>query len=145
MRTPLLAAFALLAATSSAFAEQHIVTMLNRGAAGAMIYEPDFVQLAPGDSVKFVNGSAGHNAATIDGMVPEGYAGFKGKLSEEIEVTFNQEGLYGIKCSPHFGMGMVMVIRVGDPALDASFTTTEVPERARERFTEILDRNGFGD
>jgi pseudoazurin len=109
-----------------------------------MVYEPDFLQIAPGDTVKFIKTTSGHNAATVEGMVPEGHEGFLGKINEEIEVTLDEKGFYGIKCSPHYGMGMVMVIRVGDSDLPASFPAADVPERAKKRFVEILERNGYG-
>lgn len=143
MRLVLLALLASLAVPSAAFAEMYEVQMLNRGAAGAIVYEPDFLHLKLGDTVKFRNGSTGHNAATIEGMIPDGYSRFKGKLSEEIEVKLDQEGFYGIKCSPHFGMGMVMVIRVGDAPLPEDFVKADVPEPARKRFDEILVRSGL--
>ncbi|RWB98681.1 MULTISPECIES: pseudoazurin [unclassified Mesorhizobium] len=143
MRLQILTLFLSLA-TSSACAETHDIKMLNRNETGPMVYEPDFVQIAPGDTVKFIAAASGHNAATIDGMVPDGHPGFKGKINEEIEVILGQEGFYGIKCSPHVGMGMVMVIRVGDAALEASFLNVDVPPRAHKRFDEILARNGFG-
>lgn len=127
-----------------AFAEMHEVKMLNRNASGPMVYEPDFLQIAPGDTVKFIKTTSGHNAATVEGMVPEGYEGFLGKINEEIEVTLDKEGFYGIKCSPHYGMGMVMVIRAGDSDLPASFPADDVPPRAKKRFIEILERNGYG-
>ena len=47
-------------------------------------------------------------------MAPEGSAGFKGAINEEIEVMFDTAGLYGIKCKPHFAMGMVMTIATGE-------------------------------
>lgn len=143
MRSILLALIVSLVASPSAFAEMHEVKMMNRGAAGPMIYEPDFLNVKPGDTVKFLNASAGHNAVTIEGMVPEGNAGFKGKLNQEIEVKLDEEGFYGIKCSPHYSMGMVMVIRVGEADLPESFNATEVPPEARKRFDEILKRAGF--
>jgi pseudoazurin len=130
--------------SAPAFAEMHEVKMLNRNASGPMVYEPDFLQIAPGDTVKFIKTTSGHNAATVEGMVPEGYEGFLGKINEEIEVTLDKEGFYGIKCSPHYGMGMVMVIRAGDSDLPASFPAADVPERAKKRFVEILERNGYG-
>jgi len=64
--------------------------MLNRGAAGPMVYAPDFVQGKPGDTVKLLNASTGHNAATIGGMVPDGCAAFKGKINEKIKVKLDQ-------------------------------------------------------
>ncbi len=136
--------FALLVPSAPAVAGMHEVKMLNRNETGPMVYEPDFLQVAPGDTVKFIKTTSGHNAATIDGMVPEGNPGFLGQINEEIEVKLDQEGFYGIKCSPHYGMGMVMVIRVGDAARPASFPADNVPQRARKRFEDILGRNGFG-
>ncbi|MBD9649789.1 pseudoazurin [Ensifer sp. ENS09] len=144
MRALFLGLSLFLTAFQFAQAEMHEVKMLNRNASGPMVYEPDFLQVAPGDTVKFIAATSGHNAATVDGMVPEGTAGFKGGINEEIEVTLDAEGFYGIKCSPHFAMGMVMVIRVGDAKVDARFAAAKVPARARKRFDEILARNGFG-
>ncbi|MEW9807666.1 pseudoazurin [Mesorhizobium sp. ZMM04-5] len=143
MRSQILALFLSLSASSSALAEMHEVRMLNRGAAGPMVYEPEFVHARPGDTAKFLNGSRGHNAVTVDGMLPEKSSGFKGNLNEEIEVSLDQEGFYGIKCSPHYAMGMVMVIRVGDAALPDDFVRADVPARARRRFGEIIARAGL--
>ena len=53
-------------------------------------------------------------------MEPEGSAGFKGAINEEIELMFDTAGLYGIKCKPHFAMGLVMTIAAGE--------VSEVPE-----------------
>lgn len=140
----ILLGFALSAALSApAHAEMHEVKMLNRGALGPMVYEPEYLEVAPGDTVKFINGSPGHNAATLQGMVPDGHPGFLGRINEEIEVTLDQEGFYGVKCSPHLGMGMVMVIRVGETALPESFMGAKIPPRARKRFEEILGRAGI--
>ena len=122
-----------------------IAVWLNRGAAGSMVFEPDYVELHPGDSVKFRVGHKSHNAASIDGMVPEGYAGFKGQINEEIEVTFDQAGFYGIKCSPHYGMGMVMVVKVGDAKMTDDFRSFDAPGRAKKRFAEIISRIGQAD
>ena len=44
--------------------------MLNKGAEGAMVFEPALVKVAPGDTVKFVATDKGHNAETIKGMLP---------------------------------------------------------------------------
>lgn len=123
-----------------ALAETIEVRMLNRGENGSMVFEPDYVELKPGDSVKFRVGHKSHNAASIDGMVPDGYAGFKGQINEEIEVTFETSGFYGIKCSPHFAMGMVMLIKVGEADLTEVLRKAEVPGRARGRFDAIFAR-----
>lgn len=144
----LLLAAALVAAffhVVSAAAETFRVEMRNRGEKGSMVFEPDFLAIKPGDRVKFIATHKSHNAASIDGMVPEGYAGFKGKINEEIEVTFDQPGFYGIKCSPHFGMGMIMLVKVGEVELGEAIRKVEVPARARPRFDDLFARIDAGE
>lgn len=105
----------------SAGAAEFEVLMLNKGAKGAMVFEPDFIAAAPGDTIRFVPADKGHNVETIKGMLPEGATPIKSKLSEEITVTFDQEGVYGLKCTPHYAMGMVALVTVGTPGnLDAA-------------------------
>ncbi|WP_103764562.1 plastocyanin/azurin family copper-binding protein [Roseovarius confluentis] len=70
-------------------------------------------------------------------MLPEGAQSFIGKIDEEISVSFEIKGRYGIKCSPHYAMGMVMIIDVGDVD-DATPLPDAVPRRARERMSKIL-------
>jgi pseudoazurin len=66
--------------------------------------------------VKFVAADKGHNAETIKGMLPAGAAPFAGKNGEDIAVSFDKPGIYGVKCLPHYGMGMVALVVVGTPA-----------------------------
>ncbi|MEX0758044.1 MAG: pseudoazurin, partial [Tistlia sp.] len=117
---PAVAATALLlgltAGTGAAFAADHEVQMLNRGEAGMMVFEPAYLEVAPGDTVTFVPTDASHNAETIDGMLPAGAEAFVGKMNKAVTVTFETEGVYGYKCKPHLPMGMVGVVVVGDPA-----------------------------
>jgi pseudoazurin len=111
----LAAAAAVLVLAGGARAAEVEVKLLNKGADGVMVFEPAFVKVAPGDTVKFVSTDKGHNAESIKGMLPEGAAPFVGKNNEDIAVKFEQEGVYGIKCLPHYGMGMVAMIVVGNP------------------------------
>jgi len=133
------AALALLTG-SAAFAEMHEVKMLNKGPDGEiMVFEPAFLQVAPGDTVKFLATDRGHNAETLDGLVPEGAEGFKGRINEEIEVTLDSAGLYGVQCKPHYAMGMVMTIAVGEvEAAPDDFLEGRIPPRAKERFEAQL-------
>ncbi len=127
------------ALSGSAWAETFEVQMLNSGDAGRMIFEPAFLQVAPGDTVKFIAESKGHNAEGIEGMIPSSAEEFVGKINEEIEVTLDVEGLYGIKCKPHYAMGMVMTIAVGDGVeIPAEFLEGRIPRKAKERFEEQL-------
>ena len=65
------------------------VRMLNKGAKGTMVFEPDLIVAAPGDTIRFVPTDKGHNVETIKGMLPEGAEPFKSKFNEEFSVTFD--------------------------------------------------------
>ena len=134
----LAAALALVGGT--AFAETIEVQMLNQGEQGVMVFEPSFVQAQPGDVIHFVPTDPGHNVASIEGMLPEGVEEFEGDLGKEFSLTVETEGLYGIKCVPHAGMGMVGLIQVGAATNKDAITEAIDGQRgkAKERLTEDL-------
>jgi pseudoazurin len=52
---------------------------------------------------------------------------FAGKSGEDITVTFDKPGVYGVKCLPHYGMGMVAMVVVGTPTnVDAAKAIPQV-------------------
>ena len=127
-----------LAFAGAAGAAEIEVKMLNKGAKGAMVFEPDFLKLAPGDTVTFKATNPGHNVESVDGMLPAGVAGFEGGLGKDYTMTFTTEGVYGIKCKPHLGMGMVMVIQVDGAEAPADFLEAKMPGKAKKTFEKIL-------
>lgn len=129
---------AALLTTTAAQAEVFEVKMLNRGAEGAMVYEPDHLRIAPGDTVRFLPTQAGHNAASIPGLLPAGAEAFKSKLNQPFEYTFSQPGLYGIQCIPHLAMGMVMLVQVGEPT--PAQLPDALPARAVSRLAAQLQK-----
>lgn len=124
----------------AAMAEVHEVRMLNRNGTGPMPFEPEYLVIQPGDTVRFLATDPGHNAATIAGMIPAGGQRFIGKIDEEIEVTLDAEGIWGIKCSPHYTMGMAMLIQVGDRPATGADLPDDLPGAARQRMLDILAR-----
>ncbi|AXI45576.1 pseudoazurin [Sulfitobacter sp. SK012] len=138
-RTLLTSAAVIFALGGIASAETFEVKMLNKGEGGRMIFEPAALRIAVGDTVKFLASDKGHNAESIDGMMPEGATEFSGKINEEIEVTLTEPGFFGVKCKPHFAMGMVMVIAVGDETTAPdSFLEGRLPKKAKKNFEEAL-------
>ncbi len=136
----LAAAAAVLVLAGGARAAEVEVKLLNKGADGVMVFEPAFVKIAPGDTVKFVSTDKGHNAESIKGMRPEGAAPFVGKNNEDIAVKFEQEGVYGIKCLPHYGMGMVAMIVVGNPGnIDQAKAVPQVG-KAKQVFATLFGK-----
>lgn len=130
--------FAALLTTTTAQAEVFEVKMLNRGTEGAMVYQPDHLRIAPGDTVRFLPTQAGHNAASIAGLLPTGAEAFKSKLNQPFEYTFSQPGLYGIQCIPHLAMGMVMLVQVGERT--AVQLPDALPARAASRLAMQLQK-----
>jgi pseudoazurin len=113
----LLAAPVILPGVGHAAGTVHDVAMLNmdpEDRTQRMIFKPAVLRIAPGDTVKFVATDRGHNAQSLPGMTPEGAEEFRGRMNEEVEVTFNVEGTYGYVCQPHMAMGMIGFILVGD-------------------------------
>jgi len=135
-----LAAFALLMSASMTLAAEVEVKMLNKGAEGLMVFEPALVKIEPGDTVRFVATDKSHNAESIKNMLPEGAAPFAGKMSEDVAVTFDKSGVYGIKCMPHYAMGMVALVVVGKPDnLDQAKAVPQVG-KAKQTFATLFDR-----
>ncbi|MBA5775701.1 pseudoazurin [Stappia sp. F7233] len=137
-KTIALAIAAVLTAGTSALAADHEVRMLNKGEKGVMVFEPDLIKVAPGDTVTFKATDAGHNAETIKGMLPDGAEPFVGKMGQDVTVTFTQPGVYGIKCKPHLGMGMIAAVVVGEPVNLDAVKAVKNPGKAGKKFTDIL-------
>jgi len=135
-----LAAFAVLMSAGWAAAAEVEVKMLNKGAEGLMVFEPALVKVEPGDTVKFVATDKSHNAESIKNMLPAGTAPFAGKMNEDVSVTFDKPGAYGVKCMPHYAMGMVALIVVGKP--DNLDDAKAVPQsgKAKQVFATLFDR-----
>lgn len=130
-----------MAFAGAAFAEDHQVQMLNQGTDGEMmVFEPAFLKVEPGDTVTFVPTDKSHNAESILGTIPEGAEAFKGKINEEITVTLDAEGLHPVKCLPHYALGMVALIQVGDDTSNLDAVSSEkYPGRAAERMAVLLE------
>ena len=93
---------------------EHIVKMLNSGEGGQMIFEPAVLKVSLGDTIHFKATDAAHNSVSMDGMIPSGGADWAGKLSQDISVVLDTEGVYVYQCDPHVMMAMIGVIQVGE-------------------------------
>jgi pseudoazurin len=135
------AAFAaVMAMAGGAMAGEVEVKMLNKGVEGMMVFEPALIKVAPGDTVRFLSTDKGHNAESIKGMLPDGGATFIGKTGEDVAVKFDQPGIYGVKCAPHYGMGMVAMIVVGTPANEEQAKAVPQVGKAKQVFATLFER-----
>jgi len=124
--------------------EIHEIRMLNKSETDPkmkMVFEPSFVLAVSGDCIKFIPTSKGHNAETIKGMIPKGAKKFKSKINKELTVQLDIEGLYGIKCKPHYQMGMIALIQVGEVSESVLTKAAKVKHRgkAKDRFKVLFD------
>ena len=73
-------------------------------------------------------------------MLPEGAAPFVGKVNQDIAVSFDKPGVYGVKCLPHYGMGMVALVVVGTPANQDEAKAVSHPGRAKQVFATLFGK-----
>ena len=133
-----IATLAALMLASATYGETFEVKMMNKGTSGAMVFEPAFVRAAVGDTITFISTDKGHNVEGIKGMMPDGVESFKSKMGEDYSLTVTAEGVYGIKCTPHYAMGMVGLIQVGAPGnLDAAAAVVH-KGKAKTRFEPLF-------
>ena len=104
----------LLLFTSSSFAADETIEMLNKLGKESMVYSKKIVRIDVGDTVFWKSTNPGHNVEFIKGGVPEGVEKFKTKFSKDAEYTFTVPGIYAYWCTPHKSMGMIALIVVGD-------------------------------
>ena len=124
----------LMGVAAPAFAADFQVQMLNKGDDGAMVFQPGYTKIAVGDTITFVPTDKGHNVETIKDMIPDGAEAFKGASGQEVTITFTVPGGYVVKCAPHYGMGMVALIVVGDaPANVDALKAVKLPPMPTKR------------
>lgn len=107
-------------------AETHTIT------ARSTAYDPVVLKIEPGDTVKWVN-MTGHFNEFEAGNIPEGVEPWITQMGNDVSYTFDVEGIYVYKCPPHFAMGMVGAIIVGEPN-----NLAEVEENATGMYKRAL-------
>jgi pseudoazurin len=131
----------LLVFTGTASAAEVNVSMLNKPTqgSGSFVFEPAVVTIKPGDTVKWSAKTPGHNVEFVKGAVPEKAELFRSPLGKDAAHTFSVPGIYVYKCAPHYGMGMVGVIIVGDkPANLKAVEAFKFPGKAQAAVTAAL-------
>ncbi len=84
--------------------------------AQATSFDPRVLFINPGDTVKWTNMSPIHDSVSMEGLIPEGAEPWQFAIGENGSVTLDVEGVYIYKCTPHYAVGMVAAIVVGEPA-----------------------------
>ena len=129
--------------SAAVFAADIEVKMLNKGDEGKMVFEPSFIKAQVGDNIIFIPTDKGHMAASIKGLLPKGAKKFKSKINKKFTYTVEVEGLYGVRCTPHYANGMVALIQVGDSVDPTDFLKGQkVPKKSKVRLEKYLSQVG---
>lgn len=132
----------IMGAVSPVLAETYTVKMVStdpNDPSIAMNFIPAFLKIEKGDTVIFEPTQKGHNSATKKGMLPEGAKKWNGRINKSVEVTFDTDGTYGYFCIPHYTVGMVGLILVGDYSVNLE-EARKVKQRgkAKKAFDELF-------
>lgn len=107
------------------------------------VFKPRLITANVGDTIKFVPTNKTHQSSSIDGMLPAGVDGWKGKINEEVSYVIPAAGVYGYQCVPHYAAGMVglIVVEGGDNVEAAK--AVKHPGLANKAFQEIFEEAGL--
>ena len=100
--------------TSTSFAADVTVEMLNKQGKESMVFSEKVVRVNVGDTVFWKATTKGHNVEFIKGGVPEGVEKFRSKFNKDVEYKFEVPGVYAYWCTPHKTMGMIGFVIVGN-------------------------------
>jgi pseudoazurin len=140
LKSLFVAAAVLGALSIPAVSAEHVIKMVNKGADGtAMVFEPGFVRAAVGDTVKFVPVDKGHFAVPLPGFWPKDVPELKGKVNQELVFTLEKDGIYGVKCTPHYSMGMVALIQVGAAQVSDEMKAVKLGPLAMKRMAADIE------
>ncbi|MEM6495256.1 MAG: pseudoazurin [Pseudomonadota bacterium] len=127
-----------------AIAETYEVKMFNKDPENKKlrnVFKPAVIKIKPGDTVKFISVDKGHNAESMKGMIPEGAQKWRSKISKDFELKLDKPGVYGYRCTPHYGLGMVGIIIVEGEGWDQNLAAAkEVKQRGKSKkvFKELF-------
>lgn len=117
--------------------------------AHAFRFEPKLLQVPAGSTVRFKGSTGRHTVTSILRMIPVGARAFEIRGKPEMDLAFEKEGVYGIRCRVHGRHGMVMLLIVGDPSSNLEEARAYLPklgeaERAgfEELFEHLEDQHG---
>ena len=114
------------------------IEMLNKLGKESMVYSESVVNIQPGDTVKWLATTKGHNVQFLS--VPEGVGSFRSKLNVDTEYTFTVPGIYLYQCTPHKNMGMIAVVVVdGNKDNLNAITSARVAGKSKQRLAKIIE------
>ena len=110
-----------------------------------MTFDPIAVKAKVGDIVVVQSQDPGHNIESVPGMLPAGATAIHGAMGKTVSITFTKPGIYGLRCLPHYGLGMIVLVEVGAPVnlAEAKEAAAKAPPAAKKRFAAAFTKLGL--
>lgn len=107
----------------------------------AFRFEPDYLRIKPGTTIRFKGSTGRHTVSSVRGMYPDQAKPFEIRGKPEMGILFEQEGVYGIRCRVHGRHGMAMLVVVGDPSTNLDTARVQkVGKKEKIKFKRLFDR-----
>lgn len=114
-------------------------------ATGMFSFAPDYVEIAPGGQVNFLNSTGEHTVHAVPELWPKGHKKVAISNSPDARFTFDKEGFYGVTCRRHGRYGMVLLVKVGDPkgaeGLKATIATMRGSDAKKDALNSLVDQH----
>ena len=123
--------------SAPALAADMTIEMLNKDADGnKMVYSAEIARVDVGDTITWVPTTKGHN---VEMIASPNDMKLKSKNGKEVQVTFEEPGLYLYWCTPHKGMGMIGLVVVGGDTSNAdTVAKTKVKGKSKKKLKKLL-------
>jgi len=120
-----------------AFAADMTIEMLNKDSDGnKMIYSEEIARVDVGDTITWVPTDKGHN---VEMIASPNDMKLKSKNSKEVQITFEQPGIYYYWCTPHKGMGMIgLVVVGGDTSNKDQIAKAKAMGKSKKKLKKLL-------
>lgn len=104
-------------------------------------FEPDYLRIEPGDTVRFLNSTGNHTVTSVKGIWPEGAEHVSIEHQPVAEIVFAKPGVYGLRCKVHGRHGMYALVLVGSPDPNiGDIEFTNLGELGRKVFTRLIEK-----
>ena len=120
------------------FAADMKIEMLNKDAEGnRQVYSEEVARIDVGDTITWVPTNKGHN---IEMVASPNNMKLRSKNNKEVQVTFEEPGIYYYWCTPHKGMGMIgLVVVGGDTSNKDQIAKAKAIGKSKKKLKKLLD------
>ncbi|MEP3279115.1 MAG: hypothetical protein ABJN26_24400 [Stappiaceae bacterium] len=128
-------------ADEPALTVNQIIDPAAKTAADVFRFDPRIARIKKNETIRFLGSTGRHTVSSIKHMLPEGAKSFEIRGKPSMDVPFEVEGLYGIRCRVHGHHGMVMLVIVGEGEIDlgaAEAALDKVNAAEREQFSQLI-------